>query len=146
MSLSTRFRAGRVARIEKELILLESMSSRLSLWAMLKEALFWAICVVALSIFIKFTSEPQWSTLSVIIFSTSVALFAFLWSLVAPVGPTSSSGIAFRIFLVVFFFDPFSDTDESKKMNKSTRLRHRIERAIAKRKRLLGLRLEELRY
>jgi hypothetical protein len=142
VNISSRFREGRIVRIKKEILLLESMNVRISRLDLMKEFLFWVTCAVIISVFFKFVTD--WSTASALVFSIVLLFFSFCLNLVAPAGPTSAFGISLRILFNVFLFDLYSDADKSKRTDKSEKLRRRIDRAIAKRKSILAIKLREL--
>jgi hypothetical protein len=145
VSISERMREIRVARIEREILILNSMNTRVAAWSAIKDILV----VIALSLvsvtILRYKLGANWSTFGLVAFALLGAVFGFFLSLIAP-APTSRSGVAIRILFYASFLDLFTDRAKTLQMSRTEKLQLRIERAIAKRKRLLGLRLEELRY
>jgi hypothetical protein len=144
VKIANRIQEGRIARIKKEIALLESMETRLSRWDVIRPLLEFIGLLVLVFGFLRYVTWAEWSTLSVVLLSLAISLFSQFWFLVGIPGPTSTGGIMARILLTAFVFDPFSDGQNSKRVERRAKLRSRIESAIAKRRSILKQKLHEL--
>jgi hypothetical protein len=145
VSISERMTEMRVARIEREILILNSMHTRVVAWSAIKDILVVLAISLAFVTILRYKLGANWSTFDLVAFALLVAVFGFFLFLIAP-APTSRSGVVIRILFCASFLDLFTDRAETPQMSRTEMLQLRIERAIAKRKRLLGLKLEELRH